>query len=299
MIRSIKMCTFRYIFLLFLSGMVLFYCGRRMENEDIIARVDNAVLTRKDLKNRLDWETLRTDQEREFVEKWVDRELLYREAKRLGLDKSKELEWELELVEKEHAIQKLLERTYAKKIQITEEEIIAHYEQNRDLFLVDEEEVKIQHLLTKERSVAKVALQEIQAGKDFSEVVRERSVGLFKDKGGNLGYIKREDVIPEIARIAFRIEPGRVSLVIQSNHGYHIIKVLKKRSKGEIKELSEVRDEILQRLRVIKERSVYYDLLFQLQNEAKIYIAIPQNEEKLSADSVSKQIYQESNALGD
>lgn len=294
-----KRHKFQFIVISLVFGMGLFYCGRRTENEEIIARVENAVLTRKDLMDRIDLETVRPDQEKEFVEKWVDRELLYREAKRLGLDKSKELEWELELVEKEYAIQKLLERIYAKKIQITEEEIVAYYEQNQDLFLVDEDEVRILHILTEKRSEARVELQEIQAGKEFGEVARERSIGLFKEKGGSLGYIKREDVIPEIARIAFHLEPGKVSSIIHSGHGYHIIKVVKKRSKGDVKALSEVRDEILQRLRVIKERSVYYDLLFQLQNEAKVYIAIPQNEEESSTNSVNEPDYQESEELGD
>jgi hypothetical protein len=283
------------ILLIILFVAILLNCWRRGEEEEVVARVDNSVLTHKNMKSRMSWEGLREDQESEFVEKWVDRELLYREAKRLGLDKAEELQWELELVEKEYVIQKLLERIYAKKIQITEEEILSYYEQNQDLFRVDEEEVKILHLLTKEREEAREALKEIQAGKDFSDVAREHSIGLFHDQGGQMGYIKREDVIPEIGRIAFYLTPGSVSSIIKSNHGYHIIKVIKKRSKGEIKDLSEVRDEILQRLRVIKERSAYYDLLFQLQNEAKVFVAIPPKEETIESDSLSNRITQEYN----
>ena len=278
-----------------LLAIMLLNCWGRGEEEEIVARVDNAVLTRQSMKSRMNWEGLREDQESEFVEKWVDRELLYREAKRLRLDKTEALQWELELVEKEYVIQKLLERIYAKKIQITEEEILAYYEQNQDLFRVEEEEVKILHILTKERNEARAALQEIQAGKDFSDVARECSIGLFHDQGGQLGYIKREDVIPEIARIAFHLTTGRMSSIIKSNHGYHVIKVTKKRSKGEIKDLSEVRDEILQRLRIIKERSAYYDLLFQLQNEVKVFVAIPRREETIENDSLSNQIIQEYN----
>ncbi len=283
------------ILLIALFSAMLLNCWGRGEEEEIVARVDNSILTHQDMKDRMNWEGLREDQESEFVEKWVDRELLYREAKRLGLDKMEELQWELELVEKEYVIQKLLERIYAKKIQITEEEILSYYEQNQDLFRVDEEEVKILHLLTKEREEARAALREIQAGKDFSDVARERSIGLFRDQGGQMGYIKREDVIPEISRIAFYLAPGSVSSIIKSNHGYHIIKVIKKRAKGEIKDLSEVRDEILQRLRVAKERSAYYDLLFQLQNQAKVFVAVPPKEETTENDSLNSKINQEYN----
>ena len=117
--------------LIALFTVMLLNCWGRGEEEEIVARVDNSILTHQDMKDRMNWEGLREDQESEFVEKWVDRELLYREAKRLGLDKMEELQWELELVEKEYVIQKLLERIYAKKIQIAEEEILSFLQEKK------------------------------------------------------------------------------------------------------------------------------------------------------------------------
>jgi len=254
-------------------------CQSRVSENQIVARAGDSVLDREAMHQRMTWEGMRPEQESEFVDRWVNRELLFQEAKRLGLDKALELRWELELVEKEYLIQKLLERTFAKGVQVTDAEIAAYYEKNKELFRVDEDEIRALHILTKARREADIASQEIRAGKPFEKVAEERSVGIFRGMGGDMGFFNRGDVIPEVARLAFRLSEGRVSNIFQSNHGYHILKVLKKRKRGDIKELSEVRDEIFQHLRVSKERSVYYDLLYQLQNETKVYVSVPQSKE--------------------
>lgn len=254
-------------------------CRSRVSENQIVARVGDSVLDREAMHQRMVWEGMRPEQESEFVDRWVNRELLFQEAKRLGLDKALELRWELELVEREYLIQKLLERTFAKSVQVTDAEIAAYYEKNKELFRVDEDEVRAHHILTKTRREADLAFQEIRAGKPFEKVAEERSMGIFQGKGGDMGFFKRGDVIPEVARLAFRLSEGRISDIFQSNHGHHILKVLKKRKRGDIKELSEVQDEIFQRLRVSKERSVYYDLLYQLQNKTKVYVSVPQSRE--------------------
>ena len=282
--------SFSYsIFIIFL---VLVGCRSRVAENEIVARVGNAVLSREVMHQRMAWEGMRPEQESDFVDRWVNRELLFQEAKRLRLDKALELRWELELVEKEYLIHKLLERAFAERVQIADEEIAAYYEKNKELFRVAEDEVRALHVLTKSKREADVAYQEIRAGKVFEKVANERSVGIFRERGGDMGFFKRGDVIPEVARLAFRLSEGRVSNVFRSSHGYHILKVLKKRKKEDVKELEEVRDEIFQRLRASKERSVYYDLLYQLQNKTKVYVSVPQSQE-VGRDTLTAQVDQE------
>jgi len=277
------------IFLLFFFSIfvgTIFNCQRRADNNGVLARVGNTKLTRETLDQQLAWEGMNPDRESDFVERWVNRELLYQEARRLGMDKTPDLKWELEIVEKEFLVQKLIERTFMDKIHVTEEEIASYYEKNKDLFIVQADMVRALHILTKTQEEANLALREIRAGKPFEEVAKEKSIGPFHDKGGDLGFIKRNDVIPEISRNAFRLTAGRESRVFSSNYGFHIIKVLKKHSKGDVKDLVDVQEEIIQRLRVSKERSVYYDLLYQLQNKSKVFIAIPdRSNQTASSDS--------------
>lgn len=262
--------------------MILLFVGCRggASDDEVVARVGNAVLSRETMEQKMAWEGVGTDQESDFVDRWVNRELLYLEAKRRGLDQSMELRWEMELVEKEYLIQKLLERTFAQRVEIAEDEIAAYYENHKEEFRVDEDEVRALHILTKTRADANVARQEIIAGKPFEDAVMEHSVGIFKENGGNMGFFCRGDVIPEIQRYAFRLAEGRVSPVFSSNYGYHIIKIIKKRARGDYKDLADVRDEIFNQIRVNKERSAYYDLLFRLQNQTEVYVSIPKAREE-------------------
>jgi parvulin-like peptidyl-prolyl isomerase len=191
------------------------------------------------------------------------------------LHQADDIQESLERLEKELLINKLLERTYNEKIRLSEEEIQSYYDQNITDFQIDADEVRIQHILLSSRADANLALQEINAGNSFESVAKARSIDAFAQQGGEMGFIRSEDVIPEIQRIAFRLSKDQVSTVIRSSYGYHIIKVLDKRSEGDTKPLTEVRTEIMQRLRVVKEGQVYYDLLYQLQNQNKYYVFQP------------------------
>lgn len=261
------------VFTVFLTGLIMTGCGRDGRDDEVVARAGSATLTQSMLQKQMAWEGIRPDMESQYVEKWIDRQLLSEEAKRLGFHKSPDLEYEMEVLGHEILINKLLEATFAERIQITEEEIEAAYESSKDLFQVQEEDVRILHILTETREEASLAYQEIRAGMAFEKVARERSIDVFKEFGGDMGHIRQRDVIPEVSRNAFRLMEGAVSQIFQSDEGYHIIKVLDKRSKGEIKGLPDVRDEIRERIRVNKERNVYYDLLYQLQNRSKVYLS--------------------------
>lgn len=256
-----------------LISLILSGCGGTNRKDEVIARVGNNALTRSMLESQMAWEGYRRDQESQYVEKWIDRQLLYEEARRLGFHKSPEAEHELAMLEKEILINRLLEATFSERIQIDDEEIEATYENSKDLFQVQEDDVRILHILTETRQEANLAYQEIRAGMAFEEVAQNRSRDVFSQRGGDMGYIQEREVIPEVARNAFRLREGAVSPIFQSDHGYHIIKVLDKRSQGDTRGLQDVRDEIRERIRVNKERNVYYDLLYQLQNRTDVYLS--------------------------
>lgn len=267
---------------------VILQCQSKIDESQIIAKVGDAVLTQDMIENQMSLEGVQPDQQSEFVERWIDRELLYLHAKSLGLHRSETLQWELERIEKEFLIQKLLDRTYADEIQISEDEIQAYYDANPELFQVSEDEVRVLHVVTESRDEANLALREIRAGKDFHEVAKERSKGMFASNGGDMGFINSNDVIREISRVIFRLRVNEVSnSIISSKFGFHIVKVIDKRSKGDVKSLPQVRTEIMQRIRVQKERSAYYDLLYRLRDKTKIFFNIPYSE-TTKTDTVSQ-----------
>ncbi len=70
------------------------------------------------------------------------------------------------------------------------------------------EERNISHILVATEEEAEVVAAELQSGADFAETARKFSVGPSAPKGGELGFLRREQVVPEFAEVAFALEDG-------------------------------------------------------------------------------------------
>jgi len=73
---------------------------------------------------------------------------------------------------------------------------------------------------------AESLLVEIRKGGDFASIAKRESMDLSnKDQGGDLGWHRRGEFVPNFDRVYFALRPGQVSPVIKTTFGYHIIKV--------------------------------------------------------------------------
>ncbi len=154
---------------------------------------------------------------------------------------------------------KLLDSQLKNRIVITDEEIQRYYEENYGGGggLVSSpapeqsgEEVKIAHILisTKNPNAAQKAgevAELAKSGKDFGELAREYSDDtLSADKGGDLGYFKKGDLIQTLEVAVENTPEGKVSGPVESPAGYHIIKVLERTKPKKAKKDSESTPEL-------------------------------------------------------
>lgn len=80
------------------------------------------------------------------------------------------------------------------------------------------------------RQKAQEWLTQIKAGKDFATLAKSHSDDAgSKDNGGDLGYFKKGQMIPEFDKVAFQLKTGEISDLVKTKYGYHIIKVEEKR----------------------------------------------------------------------
>jgi len=88
--------------------------------------------------------------------------------------------------------------------------------------------------------------QKLDDGEDFEDLVAEYSTDSGSaENDGSLGYFSAGDMIPEFEEVAFSMEPGEISDPVQSQFGYHIIKVNDVREKEEtIGDFDELKDEL-------------------------------------------------------
>ena len=118
------------------------------------------------------------------------------------------------------------------------DEIKKYYEDNRFRYTDLEEQVRARHILlkvdkdAKEEVKAEVRakiegiLARVRSGEDFADLAREFSEdpGSGK-KGGDLGYNPRGRMVPEFDKVMFALKPGDISDVVETQYGFHIIKV--------------------------------------------------------------------------
>ncbi len=79
------------------------------------------------------------------------------------------------------------------------------------------------------KAKAEEVLAKVKAGGDFAQLAQQYSQDTSASNGGDIGFIRKADVVPEFANAAFALQVGQTSDLVKSQYGYHIIKVLEKK----------------------------------------------------------------------
>jgi peptidyl-prolyl cis-trans isomerase C len=95
----------------------------------------------------------------------------------------------------------------------------------------NEEEVHARHILVPTEEEAKAILAQLKGGADFATLAKEKSKDPGGADGGDLGYFTKEQMVPEFAAVAFKLDKGQLSDPVKTQFGWHIIKVEDKRIK--------------------------------------------------------------------
>ncbi|MGO7427086.1 peptidylprolyl isomerase, partial [Rhizobium ruizarguesonis] len=112
---------------------------------------------------------------------------------------------------------------------VTPDEVKARYDKEVAA-LPKQEEVHARHILVKTEDEAKDIIKQLDAGKDFAELAKEKSTDPNKSEGGDLGYFSRGRMVKEFEDAAFALEKGTYSKTpVKTDFGFHVIKVEDKR----------------------------------------------------------------------
>jgi len=160
---------------------------------------------------------------------------------------------------------------YEKEISnFPEEDLERHYRRTLDLYEV-KEQVKASHILIRvpedasdevrkqKREHAETLLKQVKNGKDFAELARSMSDDPGSAaKGGDLGYFERGMMVPPFEAAAFSMQPGEISGLVETDFGFHIIKVEEYIAPG-FKSLADAIDEVKAGLKVEMARRLAYE----------------------------------------
>jgi len=125
---------------------------------------------------------------------------------------------------------------------------------------------------TEAKKKAEMVLKKINEGVDFAELAKEYSEDPgSRERGGDLGYFARGDMVPEFEKVAFSLQVGEVSNIVQTEFGFHIIKVEEKRAARKIS-YEELKNDLTDFLISKKAEKKYSDWLKELRSKANIKI---------------------------
>jgi peptidyl-prolyl cis-trans isomerase C len=131
--------------------------------------------------------------------------------------------------------------------------------------MAGEKEVHARHILVESEDQAKAVLAELKKGADFASLAKEKSKDPGAGNGGDLGFFTKDQMVPEFAQAAFKLEPGQLSDPVKTQFGWHVIKVEEKRERP-IPEFDKVRDQ----LETFLQRRTQADLINKLRASANI-----------------------------
>jgi peptidyl-prolyl cis-trans isomerase C len=212
---------------------------------------------------------------RNVLDQIISEKLLIQEAKNRGLEQDKDVLEQIKNTTEQILVQSLIEKEIIGKVKVDDQEALTYYEENKDNFIT-KEQVYLYNILVETEEVAKDILEKLKAGGDFIEIAKEKSTGPSAAQGGDLGYVSKGDLIPEIENVVFALEIGNISDIIKSEYGFHILKVTDKKPEV-LKTFEEVKEEILPTLLSTKQKEAFDNLLEELKSQVTIEI----NEEAL------------------
>ena len=183
-----------------------------------------------------------------------------------SLDEYKEMF--LDMNEQDMLIFALQEETVG-TIEITEEDMQEFYDENQSQFEV-EAGSEVSHIILDNEEDAEAALERLNAGEDFAELAREVSTGPSADAGGELGLVNEGTQFDETFKeAALSLEAGEISGIVETDFGFHIIKVNEIVEAG-LRDFSEVRDEIEAILLDRERQVVWQEYVEELMENAEV-----------------------------
>jgi len=185
---------------------------------------------------------------------------------------------------KQLGYQKLMEPQWADKINVTEDDARQYYSENPKQFEIPEQ-IRASHILikpdaseagtdpnqakAKAKAKAEDLLKQVKEGADFAELAKAHSGCGSAANGGDLGFFGRGQMVGPFEESAFQLKPGQLSDIVETQYGYHIIKVTDRKDAGGIP-FEQTKDDIINRLMQKKQFEFIKKYIQSLKDKADI-----------------------------
>ena len=253
-----------YVFLFFVA------CGSvdQKTNSDIIARVGDETLTKKDLLLLTGNQVGGKDVFSRAINNWVEKKLLYRAALSIGLNKDLMLAKERDLFYENLLISSFVDIQTKANIKITKKEVSDYYLSNKNSFVRMDEEVLVKHFTFKTNKAAKRTVKELKKKKPKTDMEE-----FLKDQIVDTKTITKREAGSNHVGFVFDGEVGDVLGPKKIGGFFHVFQILQNHKEGSYIGLEKVYEEIYQRIHKEKEALVLGSVLDSLYLSSDVFVS--------------------------
>ena len=261
------------------------------QDNAVVAKIGERKITLADFKRVTDYfdaerqKMLETNPQlketvlRQFIQSMVISDL----AKQKGFDRVPEIKEQLQFFSDNFLANEYLKREIAQKITVSDDELKSYYDSHKDEFKT-QDMVKARHILVRvdnsasddEKKKAKekteLYLKKIKDGEDFAKLASDFSDDPgSKAKGGDLGFFPRGRMVKPFDDAAFSLKPGETSGIVETQFGFHIIKV-EDRKDSSVESFDVVKERLKQKLSQDRTRKELTDFIDKAMKDSKTEI---------------------------
>jgi len=206
--------------------------------------------------------------QKQFLDRLVRRELLLQEAEKRKLGDRPEVADPVAALRRDLMTRVLLQEEIGDKVKVEEKDAQEYFRAHPEEFSGDQ--VRLRHILVRTEDEAKEVSGRLAKNERFEDVAKALSQdSATAVKGGDLGYLRREQMFPDFARAAFELKVGEVSGVVRTPFGYHLIKLVD-RKKGQALGYEQVKDQLQRRLLEERRTQRFQQWMKDLEAAAKV-----------------------------
>lgn len=300
------------------SIIIILFSALSYADDVVVAKVNATVLTQKDIEAEVDrlipkitFHRSVSNEKRKLyynkaLEELINRELRYQDAIADGMQPDKEKvnaqmekiktkfksqdEYKAALekegvteeklraqIEKEMLVQTVSAKKVTEAAQISETEMKEYYEKNTSKFK-QPESVKLRLISTKDEKKAQDILAKIKAGDNFGELAYNMSEDSYRVKSGDIGYMHKGRMLPEIEAAALKLKVGEVSDLIKAEDNWFIIKLEDKKPEQQLS-FEEIKSKLKKDLETDRAKELKEKWIADLRSKAKIEVLLKTDSE--------------------
>jgi EpsD family peptidyl-prolyl cis-trans isomerase len=206
--------------------------------------------------------------QKQFLDRVVRRELLLQEAEKRKLGDQADVAEQVANLRRELMIRALVQDEIGGKVKVEEKEVQEYFTVHPDEFSGDT--VRLRHILVQTEGEAKEVQARLAKNEPFEDLAKKVSRDTNSaPKGGDLGYLGREQMLPDFAKAAFALKAGEVSEPVKTPFGFHLVKLVD-RKKGQPMTFDQVKGQLQRRLLDERQAQRFQTWIKDLEGGAKI-----------------------------